>query len=88
MSRVEEIRESDIGTGAGLFNVEKIGDEYFTFIVDCDEPKACSIILRGASRDVLNEVERKWARQAHHQKQIILLQLPVAFWLESRWPCC
>lgn len=36
----------------------------------------------------LNEVERKWARQARHQKQIILLQLPVAFWLESRWPCC
>ena len=26
--------------------------------MDCDDPKACSIILRGASRDVLNEVER------------------------------
>lgn len=32
--------------------------EYFSFFVDCKEPKACSIILRGASRDVLNEVER------------------------------
>ena len=58
VSRVEEIRESDIGTGAGLFNVEKIGDEYFTFIVDCDEPKACTIVLRGASKDILNEIER------------------------------
>jgi len=56
--RVEELKESDIGTGAGLFKVEKLGEEYFTFFVDCDEPKACSIILRGASRDVLNEVER------------------------------
>lgn len=33
--RPEEIRESDIGTRAGLFDVRKIGDEFFTFIVDC-----------------------------------------------------
>jgi T-complex protein 1 subunit gamma len=56
--RVEELKEEDIGTGAGLFKVEKLGEEYFSFFVDCKEPKACSIILRGASRDVLNEVER------------------------------
>jgi len=58
VNRVEEIKESDIGTGAGIFDVQKIGEEYFSFIVDCAQPKACSIILRGASRDVLNEVER------------------------------
>ncbi|GAB4816804.1 hypothetical protein N2152v2_003850 [Parachlorella kessleri] len=58
VSRPDEIRESDIGTGAGLFEVRKIGDEFYTFIVDCKEPKACSIVLRGASKDVLNEVER------------------------------
>ena len=45
-----EIRASDIGTRAGLFEVQKIGDEFFTFIVDCEKPKACSIILRGASK--------------------------------------
>ncbi|KAL3150294.1 T-complex protein 1 subunit gamma [Trebouxia sp. C0010 RCD-2024] len=56
--RAEEIRPSDIGTRAGLFEVQKIGDEFFTFVVDCDKPKACSIVLRGASKDVLNEVER------------------------------
>mmetsp|Transcript_17862 Transcript_17862/g.50309 ORF Transcript_17862/g.50309 Transcript_17862/m.50309 type:complete len:559 (-) Transcript_17862:64-1740(-) len=56
--RTEEAKESDIGTGAGLFEVKKIGDEFFAFIVDCKEPKACSILLRGASKDVLNEVER------------------------------
>ena len=47
-----------MGTRAGLFEVVKIGDEFFTFIVDCKEPKACTIVLRGASKDVLNEVER------------------------------
>ena len=56
--RTEEIKDSDIGTGAGLFEVKKIGDEFFTFIVDCKAPKACSIVLRGASKDILNEVER------------------------------
>ena len=54
--RTEEIRDSDIGTRAGLFEVSKIGDEFYTFIVDCKEPKACTVLLRGASKDVLNEV--------------------------------
>ncbi len=35
-----------------------IGDEYFTYMIDCEEPKACTVILRGASKDVLNEIER------------------------------
>merc|ERR1719486_1146130 len=56
--RTSEIQEKDLGTGAGLFNIEKIGDEYYAWIVDCDSPKACTIILRGASKDVLNEIER------------------------------
>merc|ERR1719244_2435753 len=58
VNRTEEITEEDIGTGAGLFEVRKIGDEYFTFIEECKEPKACTILLRGASKDILNEVER------------------------------
>mmetsp|Transcript_17794 Transcript_17794/g.24609 ORF Transcript_17794/g.24609 Transcript_17794/m.24609 type:complete len:559 (+) Transcript_17794:46-1722(+) len=58
VNRIEEAKESDIGTRAGLFKVEKLGDEYFSFVVDCKDPKACTVILRGASKDVLNEVER------------------------------
>merc|ERR1719266_1150325 len=58
VSRTDEISEEDIGTGAGLFEVRKIGDEYFTFIEECKDPKACTILLRGASKDILNEVER------------------------------
>ncbi|KAK3283873.1 T-complex protein 1 subunit gamma, partial [Cymbomonas tetramitiformis] len=56
--RPEELQESDVGTKCGLFEVEKIGEEYFAFVVDCEEPKACSILLRGPSKDTLNEVER------------------------------
>merc|ERR1740123_2901052 len=58
VNRTDEITEEDIGTGAGLFEVRKIGDEYFTFIEQCKDPKACTILLRGASKDILNEVER------------------------------
>eukprot|EP00760_Papus_ankaliazontas_P004365 PhM_4_TR11836/c0_g1_i1/m.62109/K09495/CCT3, TRIC5; T-complex protein 1 subunit gamma len=57
-SSVDEMQESDIGTECGLFEVRKLADEYFTFFVQCKDPKACSIILRGASKDTLNEIER------------------------------
>jgi len=58
LNRLEDARESDVGLGAGLFSVEKIGDEYFTFVTGCKQPKACTILLRGASKDILNELER------------------------------
>ncbi|XP_063605706.1 T-complex protein 1 subunit gamma-like [Penaeus indicus] len=57
-NRTEELKEEDVGTGAGLFEIKKIGDDYFTFITDCKDPKACTILLRGPSKDILNEVER------------------------------
>lgn len=56
--RTEELTEEDIGTGCGLFEVRKFGDEYFSFIEECADPKACTILLRGASKDVLMEIER------------------------------
>ncbi|KAE8588777.1 hypothetical protein XENTR_v10022731 [Xenopus tropicalis] len=55
-SRTDELREEDVGTGAGLFEIKKIGDEYFTFITECKDPKACTIVLRGASKEILAEV--------------------------------
>lgn len=50
--------ESDIGTGCGLFEVRKIGDEYFAFLEQCTDAKAVTVLLRGGSKDVLNEIER------------------------------
>jgi len=58
VSRTDEIQESDIGTGCGLFEMRKIADEWFCFLDECQDPKACTIILRGGSKDVLNEIER------------------------------
>mmetsp|Transcript_32792 Transcript_32792/g.72211 ORF Transcript_32792/g.72211 Transcript_32792/m.72211 type:complete len:529 (+) Transcript_32792:167-1753(+) len=61
VNRPDEIQETDIGTGCGLFEVRKIGDEYFTFLEQCHDAKACTIILRGGTKDVLNEIERNLA---------------------------
>jgi len=70
--RTDELRESDIGTRAGLFEVVKIGDEFFTFIVDCESPKACTVLLRGASKDILNEVERNLADAMGVARNIVI----------------
>lgn len=58
VNRPEELQESDVGKDCGLFEVKKIGDDYFSFMTECKNPSACSILLRGASKDVLNEIER------------------------------
>ena len=55
-NRTDELQESDVGIRCGLFEVRKIGDEYFTYLTRCKDPKACPIVLRGASKDILNEV--------------------------------
>ncbi|KAJ2854068.1 T-complex protein 1 subunit gamma, partial [Coemansia erecta] len=58
VSSPDELKESDVGTGCGLFSVEKIGDEYFSFFTKCANPKACTILLRGPGKDTLNEIDR------------------------------
>ncbi|KAJ2001826.1 T-complex protein 1 subunit gamma [Coemansia thaxteri] len=58
VTSVDELKEQDVGTGCGLFSVEKIGDEYFTFLTKCKDPKACTILLRGPGKDTLNEIDR------------------------------
>ena len=85
--RAEEIRASDIGTKAGLFKVDKIGDETFTFIIDCDEPRACSIVLRGPSKDIINEVERNLtdAIGVVRVVRVVLVVLGVRVWV---WVWC
>ncbi len=61
VNRVDDLRDADIGTRCGLFHIEKLGDEYFTFLEQCREPKACTILLRGPSKDILNEIDRNLA---------------------------
>eukprot|EP00118_Oscarella_pearsei_P025018 m.307328 g.307328 ORF g.307328 m.307328 type:complete len:555 (+) comp42153_c0_seq1:147-1811(+) len=70
VNRTEELREEDVGTDCGLFNIQKIGDEYYTYLVDCKSPKACTIVLRGASKEVLQEVDRNLQDAMHAARNI------------------
>lgn len=58
VNRVEDVKEADVGKSCGLFHLEKIDSEYYCFFDKCKDPKSCSIILRGPSKDIINEVER------------------------------
>lgn len=58
VNRIDDLKELDVGTKCHEFKVELIGDEYFSFLTKCDEPKACTVVLRGGSKDILNEIER------------------------------
>jgi len=57
-NRPSMMTDKDIGTECHLFEVRKTGDEYFAYFEQCENPKACSIILRGGAKDILQEVER------------------------------
>nr|QBH73665.1 chaperonin [Thermobia domestica] len=72
VNRTDELREEDVGTKAGLFEIKKLGDEYFTFITECNDPKACTILLRGPSKDVLNEIERNLQDALNVARNILL----------------
>lgn len=71
VSRMEELTEDHIGH-AGLFEIKKIADDYFTFITGCPTGTACSIVLRGASKDTLNEIERNLHDAMSVARNIIL----------------
>ncbi|XP_071116127.1 LOW QUALITY PROTEIN: T-complex protein 1 subunit gamma-like [Haliotis cracherodii] len=71
-NRTDELKEEDVGTGCGLFEIQKIGDDYFTFLTECKEPKACTILLRGASKDILHEVERNLQDAMNVARNVLL----------------
>ncbi|EFO64727.1 TCP-1 chaperonin subunit gamma [Giardia lamblia P15] len=73
VSRVEELQESDVGTYAGLYELQKIGDEFFSFIHQSGgKASACTIVLRGASKSTLLEIERNLQDAMHVCRNIIL----------------
>ncbi|CAJ0937012.1 unnamed protein product, partial [Mesorhabditis belari] len=52
-----DLREEDVGLKAELFEITKIGDEYYTYVTS-SQTTAVTVCLRGPSKDIINEVER------------------------------
>ena len=57
VSNLKDLSASDLGK-SGLVEEVKIGDEEFTYIKDCENPKAVTILVRGGTEHVVDEVER------------------------------
>ena len=57
VSNLDAIGKEDIGF-AGLVEVRKIGDDDMTFVTECKNPKAVSILVRGGSEHVVDEIDR------------------------------
>ncbi|OEC84504.1 thermosome subunit alpha, partial [Methanobacterium sp. A39] len=57
VTNIDDLKPEDLGE-AGLVYEKKIFDEVLTFIEDCRDPKAVSLILRGSTKHVAEEIER------------------------------
>jgi thermosome subunit len=57
ITNVDEITEADMGK-ADLVEEKKIGGDPMTFVTGCVNPKAVSILLRGGTEHVIDNIER------------------------------
>jgi thermosome len=57
ISRLEDLSKDDLGK-AGLVEERKIGDDRMTFVTECKDAKAVSILLRGGTEHVVDEMDR------------------------------
>ncbi|MGB2842630.1 MAG: thermosome subunit alpha [Halobacteriota archaeon] len=57
LTTLEEIRPEDLGA-AGVVEERKIGGEEMIFVENCQNPKSVSILLRGGTEHVVDELER------------------------------
>lgn len=57
VSNLHDLSKDDLGF-AGAVEERKIGDDEFTYIMECKNPKAVTILVRGGTEHVTNEIER------------------------------
>jgi len=57
VANIDGLTEKDLGN-AGNVEEKKIGDDKMTFVTDCKNPKAVSILIRGTTDHIIDELER------------------------------
>ncbi len=57
VTTIEDLTSTDLGK-AGLIEERKIGDDKMTFVEGCKNPKAVSLLVRGGTEHVVDEIER------------------------------
>jgi T-complex protein 1 subunit gamma len=53
-----DARPQDLGHKCGLYECRKFQDEWWSFFDQCEDPKACTMLLRGPTKDILGEMFR------------------------------
>ncbi|KYK21817.1 thermosome subunit [Thermoplasmatales archaeon SG8-52-4] len=57
VGNLDSLTPKDLGN-SGLVEERKIGDDKMTFVMECKNPKAVSILIRGTTEHVVDELER------------------------------
>ncbi|WP_421909511.1 thermosome subunit alpha [Methanolacinia petrolearia] len=57
ISSIDAIDAAELGK-AGLVEEKKVGGEEMIFVTKCDNPKACTLIVRGGTEHVVDELDR------------------------------
>lgn len=57
ISKLDDLKKADLGS-AKLVEEKKIGGEDMTFVTGCRNPKAVTILIRGGTEHVVDEIER------------------------------
>jgi thermosome len=57
VTKLDDLRADDLGT-ANLVEEKKIADDRMTFVTGCKNPKAVSVLIRGGTEHVVDEIDR------------------------------
>jgi thermosome len=57
VTKLDELVKGDLGTAKNVAQ-QKIGDDDMTFVTGCKNPKAVSILIRGGTEHVVDELDR------------------------------
>ena len=57
VTNIEDLSSKDLGK-AGLVEERKVSGEELTFIEECENPKAVSVLVRGGTEHIVDEAER------------------------------
>ncbi|QQG38912.1 MAG: TCP-1/cpn60 chaperonin family protein [Candidatus Woesearchaeota archaeon] len=57
VSNLDDLSREDLGE-AGVVREVKVGEDQYTYVEDCKNPKAVTIFVRGGTSHVIDEVER------------------------------
>tara|TARA_B100000315_G_scaffold139008_2_gene128113 strand:- start:6089 stop:7747 length:1659 start_codon:yes stop_codon:yes gene_type:complete len=57
VTNIEDLTDKDLGF-AGIVEERKIGDDEMIYVTKCEDPKSVSILIRGGTEHIVDEVER------------------------------